>query len=475
MELAIDLEAFDLKKLKIKQQIALIIGMVSVFSILLISLLADYFINREFEKYIISQNMKTLEEITSQIKASYNENTKTWDTTYLHITGMNALDKGFILKIKDLDNKVIWSARECDENLCSDIMDEIIHKMKENNQSEDGKIIIKNINLTSVNGSIGSLSAEYYGPYFLLEGDYVLLDALNKILILTGILAIILSLLAGYFIARKITKPINKTIDITNEIAKGNFSKEIEDISSSKETFELIEAIKKLSKTLENEDNIRRQMTADISHELRTPLTSVATHLEAMLLGIWEIEPKRINSCHEEILRINNIVKDLENLAKADASGFDTKIEKIDLKKTTTEAIIGFEAELLQKNIKVEYNLKEINVLADPKRLKQAIINIFSNAIKYNVENGKISIGLSSEKNYGVIIIKDTGIGIAEEEKELVFERFYRGEKSRNRSTGGAGLGLSIAKSLIKAQNGYIELTSEKGIGTEFKIFLPME
>jgi len=218
---------------------------------------------------------------------------------------------------------------------------------------------------------------------------------------------------------------------------------------------------------------LRKRLTTDISHELRTPLTSIKGHIEAIIDGIWEPTNERLISINEEVTRLTKLVEDLSELSNYESEKFKLEKEIVNLKKLIKNIVYNYENKALEKNITINYNLEKINVLVDKKQLSQAIINILANSIKFTEVGGNIYIKNYLYENYINISIKDNGIGIPKKDIEYIFERFYRVDKSRNKETGGIGVGLSIAESILNAHNGKIVVNSEIGKGTEFIIKIP--
>ena len=224
-------------------------------------------------------------------------------------------------------------------------------------------------------------------------------------------------------------------------------------------------------------ENMRKEFVANVSHELKTPITSIQGFIETLkmtdnldedtknrFLTIIENEATRLTRLIDDILLLSTI----ENKTKK-------KVEKVDLFEVFEEVheVINYIAK--KKNIKVKYDFenKNIDLWEYSGYIRQILLNIISNAIKYTGENGKVSIKqyIKSEKVF--IEVKDNGIGIPEEDIERIFERFYRVDKARSRSVGGTGLGLAITKHMVKALNGNIRVESELGVGSKFIIELP--
>ncbi len=219
-------------------------------------------------------------------------------------------------------------------------------------------------------------------------------------------------------------------------------------------------------RSLEQQENLRQQLTSDVAHELRTPLTAVSTQLEMMMDGVWEATPERLRICYDEIGRLAQLVSDLDQLAKSE--GEAQKLEKSleDLMEIAVAASKKFTAD-------IEIQGEKTELLVDHLRIGQVISNLISNAIKYSRGPAKIRITVQNTPKHGIVTVEDNGIGIAENDLPYIFERFYRVEKSRNRGTGGTGLGLSIAQKIVESHHGSIQVESRLGEGSKFTVTLP--
>ncbi|MDR2357149.1 MAG: hypothetical protein LBD92_03550 [Oscillospiraceae bacterium] len=230
---------------------------------------------------------------------------------------------------------------------------------------------------------------------------------------------------------------------------------------------------KQSEQRLSEQENLRKRLTADVAHELRTPLAAVASHLEAMTEGIWEPTPERLSSCREEILRIATLVADLQQLAQIDGDNLKLSRSAVNLLELTRVITHNFAAETAKKDISAAVSGDACEVSADRDRISQVITNLISNAVKFTPDGGHISVTVTDAENSGVIEICDDGTGIAESELPYIFERFYRTDKSRSRKTGGAGVGLTIARSIVEAHGGTVRAENRAGGGSHFTVTLP--
>ncbi len=228
-------------------------------------------------------------------------------------------------------------------------------------------------------------------------------------------------------------------------------------------------------------NNLRRarQFAADVTHELRTPLTILRGETELALRSERDQQQLRevLASNLEEISRMSYLIEDLLLLSKGDLGEIPLKMESLDLKELITE--LHHQAQLLAtaKNIKVELHSPDapVTLQADSFRLRQVLLNLLTNAIKYTPDGGDITIEIDATEDHVAISVVDTGIGMDQEHLDLIFNRFYRVDKTGNRNDGGSGLGLAIVKWIVDAHQGTVEVTSSPGQGSRFTVTLPRQ
>ncbi len=461
------------KKKSLKTQLSLTIALVVLITVALISILSNIFINHKFKNYIAKQQEQKTEDIVSSLSQQYDISTDTWNTDFIHTIGMNALYDGYIIKVYEIDGSSVWDAELHDMTLCTKVMADISERMQKKYPRMNGEFTSQDYYLNQGLNAVGKVSISYYGPYFLSENDFQFLSALNTILVTIGAISLAFAVYMGLLMAKRISSPITKTMKMAKEIAEGNYEIRFEEHTGTIELDELVSSINNLASTLEKQEGIRKQLTSDVSHELRTPLTTIGTHIEAMIEGVWEPTTDRLKSCYEEITRITNLVKDLEQLEKVENENLKLNITSVNIAEVIEIITDNFETEIYNKNLDVSIIGTADCILVDKERISQVIINLLSNAIKYTPRYGKIEILIKDSDSDLVIQIKDNGVGISEEELPYIFERFYRADKSRNRKTGGAGIGLAIVKSVVHAHGGKVEVTSKKEVGSVFRVILP--
>ena len=457
----------------LKRQLSLTILIIVFLTIAIISISANFFINRQFTDYVSSQQKLKTQVITSSISNQYSSFTGQWNMDYIYAIGMNSLYEGYIIKVVDKNNKTLWDAQSHNMSLCNQIMDDISNRMEIKYPQINGKFHAVNYPLLLNGEKIGSVSISYFGPFFLNENEFKFLHSLNTILISIGFLSLAVSAMVGHILARRISKPILNTVEVTKQISDGNYEVRLKEATNTKELNMLVESINHLAASLETMEKLRKQLTEDVAHELRTPITILSSYLEAMTEGIWDATAERLQSCYDEVIRVGKLVGDLEKLAKVESENLKLNKQKVDLYELIEKHVQGFRVEIDNKRLKVNVEGIAISLMADPDRLSQVIVNLLSNAIKYSPEGSQINVVIFEQDTYAGFYVKDNGTGIPKEELPYIFERFYRADKSRNRATGGSGIGLTIVKSIVEAHGGKVTATSNIKEGSKFTVTIP--
>jgi two-component system, OmpR family, sensor kinase len=331
-------------------------------------------------------------------------------------------------------------------------------------------------------------------------------DALNTlfiILIITVPSALIAASLGGQFLANKALKPVDRITQAARLITHQNLNQRIEPPRVKDEIWRLIETFNEMISRLDKSFHQMKQFTTDASHELKTPLTILRGEVEVALRKDRSSQEYQeiLQSNLEEINRMSHIVNDLLLLSKADRGDVRLNREDVDLTEVLDQIVDQIQILAHSKNLKIETtnHQERTHVLGDSLRIRELFLNLIENAIKYTEDGGSIQIRIEreaahpsapvqpegrieaaspppTEEDLGIakIVVSDTGIGIAREDQEKIFDRFYRVDKARSREQGGSGLGLSICKWIVEAHQGEIKVESELGKGSSFIVKLPI-
>lgn len=455
------------KSQPLKRKIIISFSIVMTIVIITIGYLTNIIFTSEFRKYVDKNNKYKSQNITSSLEKSYMHNR--WDKRKLESIGEEALDNGIILSVYDANDNLVWSMYEYSNQSCHNTLNEIADNMNKIYPRWDGEYIEDKTPIYKGNELIGYKESGYYDEIYYMENEINFLKVINNFLLLVGILSVGSITVISVILSKKISKPIAKVSNMTKVIEAGNYKNKLVYSSNIKEVDDLISSINNLADTLGDQENLRKRLTTDIAHELRTPLTSIQGHLEAIIDGIWEPSEERLGSINDEVIRLSSLVNKLRDISSIENTESLSK-EEVNLKELIKNIGYNMEINALDKNISISYELEDIVCMVDRGKFSQVIVNILSNAIKYTDKDGKVYVKLYKKDNKVMISIRDTGVGIAKKDLKYIFERFYRTDKSRSRETGGIGVGLTIAKKIVKLHDGDIYVNSEIGTGTEFII-----
>lgn len=303
------------------------------------------------------------------------------------------------------------------------------------------------------------------------------LDAMHQSTILTVIGAGIFAIFISFMITGYITKPVKKLIDATKAIALGKYTERVP-IESNDELGELTKSLNSMAKSLENHRYLQQQLITNVSHELATPLTNIGGYLEALMDQM--IKEKGREEAYvlmkEEVDRLKNMLDEVRALSMFEQPQFKINPTLVHVKDLTLKIIKQIQAQFDRKNIPLSFksNLKSEKFVLDKDRYTQILLNILNNALKYSSKNKPVLVEISDSDKELVVKIEDHGDGIPEKELPFIFERFYRTDKSRDRKTGGIGVGLSIVRELVEAHGGEITVASKEGEGSTFTVHFPI-
>lgn len=291
------------------------------------------------------------------------------------------------------------------------------------------------------------------------------------------IIAIVMSLTIGIIIAlvlsTNITNPIKQISDATLKIKDGDYDINLKE-SKIIELENLQNNIRYLSRNLKNQKYVRKQYAQDISHELRTPITNLQLYIEAIKDGVIDVDEQTLSSLLEETQRLEGLVVNLNKSFNDNSEYLKINKKEFDLSQHIKLILDTIKPRLTKLDISLIEEIKDgVMIYSDKDKISQIIQNLISNAIKAIKEDGLIRISLYEDKNNIYIDIKDNGVGISDEKKEVIFERFYRIDDARNTKTNGHGLGLSITKNFVESLGGKIKLKSKLGKGSTFSVIFP--
>lgn len=312
------------------------------------------------------------------------------------------------------------------------------------------------------------------GMGFNQADQTVLLNRLSRAGLVAALVAVGISLALALFLSYRLLLPVHALTRAAGRLAQGDLSQRVQVIGND-ELAQLGQAFNHMAASLQKSEENRRAMTADIAHELRTPLAVQRAHLEAFQDGIYSPTSENLNSVLEQNLLLTRLVDDLRTLALADAGQLSLDFQPVDLVAIAQGSIEQFtpQAEARQVELRFDPPGQCRSITADSTRLGQILGNLLSNALRYTPTGGRITMAVNCLGERIQLTVHDSGPGISEASLPHVFERFYRGDRSRSRSEGGSGLGLAIARQLAHAHGGELTATNHPQGGAIFTLTLP--
>ncbi len=306
------------------------------------------------------------------------------------------------------------------------------------------------------------------------QRDLEFVRDLNRLLGLAAVGSVALAILASLLLARNLSAPLAAMTAVARQMRRGNLAARVPP-GGAEELEQLGQSLNHLAESLQQQERLRKNLTADVAHELRTPLASVRSHLEAFVDGVWEPTQERLRVCHDQAMRLVRLVGDLERLSAAEGEALRLDYEEVKLAEPVGNAVTSFERLFRDKGIELASPVepRDCTLSVDRDKLGQVLGNLLANALKYTPAGGRVEVGYGCDRDQATVWVTDSGPGIPAEELPFIFERFYRGDKSRARATGGAGIGLAIVKALVDAHGGRVEVQSQPGRGTRFTVRLP--
>jgi len=319
----------------------------------------------------------------------------------------------------------------------------------------------------------------YLGPGLPPEVDvaslHIVYGAIGRFFIWGGLLAVAIALLLTFVLSRRILAPVKALTQAARRLGKGDFSQRVR-VRDKGEVGELAQSFNSMASDLERAEQLRRNMVADAAHELRTPLSNIRGYLEAIRDGIKKPDSDTIRSLDEEASSLSRLVDDLQELSLADAGELNLICRKEDISKLIDEVVAALQSQAAAKGLMLAVNLPEklplVNI--DSHRIKQVLRNLLENAVAHTSQGGSVTVEAWQQGSQIKVSVVDTGEGIPAKDLPNIFERFYRVDKSRTRATGGSGLGLTIAKRLVEAHGGRIEVQSKLRKGSRFTFTIPL-
>lgn len=300
--------------------------------------------------------------------------------------------------------------------------------------------------------------------------------AINNALVISGLAAILAAVGVSWFVSQRLIQPIRSLVTLSHRIADGHYEQRLQ-LNSRDELAELVESFNRMAASLSNTESMRVRLLGDVSHELKTPLAGIKGYMEGLQDGVLQATPETFQLIHREADRLQRLVLDLQELSRVESGQTQMEFTTCKPHEIIAPVVDRMRPQFDEKGIMLISDVPSDLPLvrADADRTAQVLTNLLGNALQYTAAGGTVCLNVAHDHDYLRFSVTDTGIGLIPHDLEHIFERFYRADKSRSRSSGGSGIGLTIAKHLVEAQGGTIRATSEgTGKGSEFSFTLPL-
>ena len=306
-------------------------------------------------------------------------------------------------------------------------------------------------------------------------GDRSGMARTSRRFLLSGLVVTGLTLAVGLVLSRRISSPLVQLTEATQAVAAGDLSVRVPQRYPG-EMGELATSFNSMTEDLACADEVRRNLTADVAHELRTPLSIIRGKLEGIIDGVYPATPDQLEPVLDETRLLAQLVDDLGLLSLAEAGQLALDTRPLDVADLLGDARVNFQPQADDRGVELELDVPADlpQVSGDWRRVAQIMGNLITNGLRHTASGGTITLSATAREGSVEVSVADTGAGIPPEDLPFIFERFWRGEKSRSRSAGGSGLGLAIAKQLVELHGGSIGVESEPGEGSRFWFTLPL-
>lgn len=438
---------------------------VSLGALLLIMIIVYVVMSFSFGRYIQNQQQAEADTIALELKSTYDQSSGGWSSDSLMTVSHQAMLRSYSIRIFDADGLLLW-----DTNSMGRMMQDSMKRDDDPSLQISTNVIMRDVTIDHVKK--GWIEIEGLSTRFETQNRQFL-TRFNTLIWGAFILAISGVTLFSIVMSNSLSRPLLRIKQIATQMRGGDLSSRVALGHHQTEIEEVGLALNHLADALEQQEQLRKHLTADIAHELRTPIATIQSHIEAFQDGVWEATPDKLEICHGQVARLVKLIQDLENLSTVENPMLKLKQEPVRLVEVIKESEKTVKAQFKGKPIELTIHKETSAVITgDEGRLIQVFVNLLNNAYKYTNE-GSIHICIFETTDQVQVNISDTGAGIATDELPYIFERFYRGDKSRNRKTGGAGIGLAIVKAIVEAHGGKVYVESKINQGTRFTLHFP--
>jgi signal transduction histidine kinase len=451
----------------------------------LMAVVASFFAwNYQFNQYV-RQNLRDIAAVVANAASNAYAQYDGWNFSYYNVIPQVTMSNEIRVQIIADDGRVIYDDLALRRHLQDVIVGgDRIQMLQESTEDEDVSIydlvsppsgtaeqvpvIVDGVRVGTV--SVYALSSSG----FLTQRDIALRSASMWTLVASAVAATIFASLAGYYYAQRLVDPIHKVTEAARALRRGEQTART-GLLGDDEISQLGEQFDTMADSIAADRELERRLTSDVAHELRTPLMGIQATVECIQDGIYEADAENLETIQSEVRRLTRLTNVILELSRMETGALPFHLERVDLSVPLSYAMdahiglfdtVGLESE--------SYIREGLFVNGDSERLQQAIGNLLGNAARYTPEGGSVTVASYAADGFAVVEITDTGIGISDANMKNLFKRFWRADDARARATGGIGIGLAITKEIVERHRGRIDVESTEGVGTTFRILIPL-
>jgi two-component system, OmpR family, sensor histidine kinase BaeS len=494
---------------RLRTRLALSHIVLAAGALLLAGFLSTTALRGRFDQYVAASIDSRVDDLArTVVSARYGDGT--WNMAVLEKHGVAALEDGFLLTLLAGDGSMVWDARSHNAGLCAAMVSSMAERMAGLGRDNPGSYSERTIQLGSSQAGLipddkdpdyhGLLIVGYWGPVYYRDADMDFIAALNGALLATGAMVVVVAALAGIAGAAGLAAPVRSAASVARAVAAGDYSLLVK-ASGIVELDELGASLGNMAKVLADQDDLRKRLVIDASHEIRTPLAALRARLEAVIDGVYPADARLIEGCLVDVGRLTELASGLEGLAGVEVAANSPDFSLLDLGQLAGTAVDSCSASACGSGLVIElYCTEPVMVNADRTLVLKVVENLLNNALRYGapgnsadtssvvtrsrdslhgkgtpvVKCGIIRIEVGMQGEQAVLSVIDYGMGMENRHLGRIFERFYRVDPSRSRSTGGFGVGLAIARAAARACGGDVVAFSDGlGKGSRFEFRLP--
>lgn len=459
-----------------RTRMTLMFALVAVMTVLVLVIVLAINWEEQFTTYTRS-NMERYASVMSEGLSEVYEAQDSWDYSQVARTIQSSSVSSEVgVQVMDASGAIIY------DDTWGEIRSSSVGSTEADNVSlaptSSDALVTKKITLSD-GREVGEVRLWAFGSDALLtKSDAAFRRKSYSAVVYAGLIAVLIACFIGIAVSRKLAKPVKKITNTAAQIRSGDLTART-GIVGDDEIGQLGETFDDMATSLERDLKLEHRLTGDVAHELRTPLMAMLATVEAMQDGVLPADEEHLETVAGEVRRLSRLVAAMLQLSRIENGTTKFQPEKTDMVGLVRSVVEGqeqlFDDRGLRLRMDVRGNRREIFCDCDRDMIRQAIINLMSNALRYTQEGGWVVVAVGQEGRDVVVSVEDTGMGIAKEDLARVFSRFWRSDASRERESGGLGVGLAVTKEIIDRHHGFIDVESELGKGTKFTLHIPRD